>query len=406
MSTSNSIASLLPPSFTLKSYTQLASLWSNYGHIYRLFLDKSPSDDIDSPETLILKSIQPPLTSSLEDASESHVRKLISYNVERWFYHHLSSSLGSSSSSPSCNSGSVKVAKAYHTQGGKDNDGNLLLEDLSIQYPFDAHGSLGRAATECVLDWLAGFHGRFFRIHSENNTPIQFIPPPNEAKHSSLVSLNNGVWKRGTYYYLDTRREELDDMDEEEYAWLMPWVEKVNNTIDKELGIYGTLLHGDAKGANIIFNRSPHPSSLSARRRGGAKPLTPAVSAADSTSTEQPLRCALYDFQYVGLGLPASDLVYFLGTSIQSSLLNQLPSETELLRHYHDRLILVIRGRGGDDKDTEVYPFDVFWRHWELAIVDWYRFMAGWGFWGNDRWVEKRAKEIVNEWEKDGFPFD
>ena len=44
--------------------------------------------------------------------------------------------------------------------------------------------------------------------------------------------------------------------------------------------------------------------------------------------------------------------------------------------------------------ETE-YDFAALWRHWELSILDWYRFMAGWGFWGNDRWVERRAKEIV-----------
>ena len=32
---------------------------------------------------------------------------------------------------------------------------------------------------------------------------------------------------------------------------------------------------------------------------------------------------------------------------------------------------------------------------WELSILDWYRFMAGWGFWGNDGWVERRARGIV-----------
>lgn len=41
------------------------------------------------------------------------------------------------------------------------------------------------------------------------------------------------------------------------------------------------------------------------------------------------------------------------------------------------------------------YDFAALWRHWELSILDWYQFMAGWGFWGNDRWVERRAKEIV-----------
>ena len=55
-------------------------------------------------------------------------------------------------------------------------------------------------------------------------------------------------------------------------------------------------------------------------------------------------------------------------------------------------------GREDNSDVTNVgteYDFAALWRHWELSILDWYRFMAGWGFWGNDRWVEKRAKEIV-----------
>lgn len=50
-------------------------------------------------------------------------------------------------------------------------------------------------------------------------------------------------------------------MDEEEYAWMIIWVEKVNTAIDAEIEKYGTLLHGDVKGANIVFNRDPYSSS-------------------------------------------------------------------------------------------------------------------------------------------------
>ena len=93
--------------------------------------------------------------------------------------------------------------------------------------------------------------------------------------------------------------------------------------------------------------------------------------------------------------------MYFLGTSIQSSLLSP-SSEQELLRHYHSTLVNVIRDSFPPvNPEAELYPFETFLRHWDLAIVDWFRFMAGWGCWGNDRWVERRAKEIVKKWEAD-----
>lgn len=129
-----------------------------------------------------------------------------------------------------------------------------------------------------------------------------------------------------------------------------------------------------------MFNRDPY-----SHRRGKQ---------ASRLKTDTPLQCALYDFQYVGLGLGVLDLIYFLGTSVESNLLSTQDSETELLNFYHSQLL---------EKTSEphIYPYDTFLRHWELAIVDWYRFMAGWGFWGNDGWVERRAREITSKWNAD-----
>lgn len=165
---------------------------------------------------------------------------------------------------------------------------------------------------------------------------------------------------------------------------------------------YGTLLHGDAKGANIVFSKSP---------RGIAG---------------QPLSCALYDFQYTGIGIVTRDLVYFLGTTAQSGIVRRKEQEFDLLRTYHTSLLDAIGSRiteAAEKPDLpsdpqsaaispnhqnrgDIYSFERFQLHWELAIVDWYRFMAGWGFWGNDSWIEQRTREIVSEWERNGGIFD
>jgi hypothetical protein len=34
-------------------------------------------------------------------------------------------------------------------------------------------------------------------------------------------------------------------------------------------------------------------------------------------------------------------------------------------------------------------------RHWETALVDWCRFQASWGFWGNTEWLEARVRSIL-----------
>ncbi|KAF7800298.1 hypothetical protein EIP86_011546 [Pleurotus ostreatoroseus] len=291
---------------------------------------------------------------------------MLSYDIERWFYLHLASSLPPH----------VKIARAYPS----DNDmaHNLLLEDLSVEFPYSASGSMDQDATICVLNWLAGFHGTYFQAHRHPEGVVPIVPAPRAWREGSTTC---GVWQRGTYFYLETRREELEETDREEYAWLFPWIEKVNDAIEREIQRYGTIVHGDVKSANIVFNRRPS--------RTGKKAYQ-AV-----TDGSIPLRCALYDFQYVGLGLPALDLVYFLGMSVSPSLLSP-SSEKELLQVYHASLQRCLTDQG---TSHESYAFNIFWHHWELAIVDWYRFMTGWGFWGNDNWVRRRAREIMRSWE-------
>jgi thiamine kinase-like enzyme len=153
----------------------------------------------------------------------------------------------------------------------------------------------------------------------------------------------------------------------------------VNTAVKSEAAEWGTLLHGDVKGANIFF--TPHSTGRM-------------ISQADANG---PLRCALYDFQYVGIGLCTRDLVCFLGKTAEEKLLREWEDEMELLRFYHEALETALQQRDGA---TPQYPFDKILRHWEMAIVDWYRFLVTWGMSGNGTWVEKRAREIVQNWER------
>ena len=43
------------------------------------------------------------------------------------------------------------------------------------------------------------------------------------------------------------------------------------------------------------------------------------------------------------------------------------------------------------------YEWDLFIRHWEIALVDWLRFQASWGFWGNTEWLEARVRSILGD---------
>ena len=202
---------------TVSKTDHVASLWANYGKIRRLHLlppsDASPKAPV--PRTLILKTISPPPIRRSSD--EGHKRKILSYGVEKWFYEHLASRLDAQSDS-------IKVARCFVPVTSHPNDPlELLLEDLSPEFPVSSYGSCDDSETRCVLRWLAGFHATFWGVHQPKGENIPLVPPP------ALVvddNVNSGVWEQGTYWYLDTRREELEGVGEK-YNWLLPWIEKV-----------------------------------------------------------------------------------------------------------------------------------------------------------------------------------
>ena len=114
---------------------------------------------------------------------------------------------------------------------------------------------------------------------------------------------------------------------------------------------------------------------------------------------------AFYDFQYIGLGLGVCDLAKLFTCSIPLNMLigemrvpgNTLPmqeAEKKLLKRYLENL---------KEVSNKEYEWDVFVRHWELALVDWLRFQASWGFWGNTAWLQARVTHILwnDEWKSE-----
>lgn len=96
----------------------------------------------------------------------------------------------------------------------------------------------------------------------------------------------------------------------------------------------------------------------------------------------------MYDFQYVGVGLPTQDLIKFLATAIPARHLRNQRDEVQFLRFYYDGLAERVR---------KEYDFDTFLHHWKLSLLSWVRFTQGWGSWGNTQWVESRAKEVLDD---------
>lgn len=352
MSTPAAIAGVLPATIQLLSSSHLTTLWSSYGHIYRLSV-RLEASSISPRVSLILKTVNPPAVSA---ADESHLRKLVSYRVERYFYSKLSSAL----SPPN----SARVAKHYPVAERASND-SLLLEDLNVEFPVSPGSGLGLERTRIVLKWLAKFHATFWGL--PNDPSVSLIPPPFKVSNPSEAQ---GAWAQGGYWYLDTRQEEYSCIGSEWKAYLPQFQAAAKKLKTETTG--RTLIHGDCKAANILF------------------------SANSST-------CALYDFQYVGGGLGAQDIVYFIGTSIDGSILRKKPGAEELLQYYHSELQQALNARGLS-AEADSFTLQVLKEQFDVALVDWMRFMAGWGRWGNASWVETNVRRILSRWTAVGCP--
>lgn len=211
--------------------------------------------------------------------------------------------------------------------------------------------------------WLANFHAAFWGLP---NDPSFTLVPPFDVPNPSEAQ---GAWAQGGFWYLDTRQEEYSCIGSDWKTYLPQFQAAAEKLKTDRRG--RTLIHGDCKAANILFS-------------------------ADSST------CALYDFQYVGGGLGAQDLVYFIGTSIDGALLRKKGADVELLDYYYQELKNALRARGLN-ADRELFTFKILQSQFEVALVDWMRFMAGWGRWGNSGWVESNVRRILKRWKDENY---
>ena len=276
----------------LKS-TLLQNLWGGYGELLRLTLQGG------STPSVILKRVVPP--SGLEE-SVSDRRKRRSYLVEQAWY---------ADGAKRCDN-DCRVATCYAIEQ-LEGSSLLLLEDLGNagfapeRPPRPQHIRAG-------LSWLAHFHSRFLSS-----------PPP-------------GLWEQGSYWHLDTRREEWRGMPE---GCLKTAAEGLDQRL--KAARYQTLLHGDAKPANFCW--SPEGSA------------------------------AAVDFQYVGPGCGIRDVAYFLDCCLGETGCER--QANDWLELYFDVLRQAMRRDGHADHAEEL---EKEWRAlYPVAWSDFCRFYQGWG---------------------------
>ncbi|TRX95550.1 hypothetical protein FHL15_003508 [Xylaria flabelliformis] len=379
-------------SLELVSLQKVQSLWAGYGHICQVTARATTAAAADQMRerygdigttgedgkemyALILKLISPPPTPSVGEV-EGHLRKILSYEVEQNFYGSIAPRLGRD----------LPVARCISaTQGkpGADTPEGLtatLMTDLRSKYPVagEKRAALNETQVNAALDWLSNFHRKSWGILP---MPLQelLLPPLEEAdRRKRGAAPGQSVWLNGGYTYLATRRKEYAslaaDSDSEWSSMLcQPSLPRESSIAEKVADVltprgrdYETLIHGDVKSENLF-------------------------------TTHSGSEVAFYDFQYVGLGLGVCDLAKLFTCSVplhkltdddEPARLLMGEGEKGLLERYRDNLL------AGTDK---TYDWNIFVRHWETALVDWLRFQASWGFWGNTEWLEARVRSILED---------
>lgn len=389
----------------------LQPLWADYGSISRLAI--SPQSTSPAPKSLILKSITPPPVKG-SSPSESHLRKLISYEVEQYFYTKLVPHLPASTPVAQC------VASSASTEN-LDPGITTILTDLREDFPIAAEeqrSELSTSQVHAALDWLANFHGFWWARNTELRSPARLRLPPLEEQAVESSTGPVGVWLNGGYTYLATRQSEYKSLQDSTNS---PWRQLLcsslsnapNNGSLAELiaailapassntttptSPYETLLHGDVKSANLFTTESASSSSLA----------------------------AFFDFQYVGLGLGVCDLAKLFTCSVPESMLTASADgsvgrlegrNAKLEMRRGERTLLERYRRTCEEVSGKKYPWLELERHWNCALVDWLRFQAGWGetcclfchfsilltifwlgFWGNTSWLEARVRLILDD---------
>ncbi len=303
----------------IQKIESVQTLWSGYGTIKRYFLEDGCQPSI------IVKQIDWGNENSHPrgwNTKLSHQRKVRSYEVEKHWYGHHAKRTNNLCKIP-------KIFEAVEWESGA----LLIMEDL------DAVGYNIRLKPETItvadakncLTWLANFHGLF------------------------MSSSPEGLWPIGTYWHLDTRPDEWNNMRHSE-------LKKIAGEIDSKLNNakFQTIVHGDAKLANFCFTPDGNVAAV--------------------------------DFQYVGKGCGMKDVVYFIGSCFDDHQCEQL--ESVLLDHYFNQL------QKATHKTVDFQQVIVEWQSlYAYAWADFYRFLDGWspGHWKMHNYSIKLTEQVIEE---------
>jgi Phosphotransferase enzyme family len=349
----------------------LCSLWSGMGHIYRIQIattsptagggggrrraranadqqqERHPPRPTTNTTQFIVKHVA--AIPRRSQASFGDQRKADSYQVEANFYENCAVELLAKGLN-------LPVPLWIERHAGRQKNEIVIamtyVEEESHSPPMDfkQKQNMINKPWQPVVTWLATLHAAYWGVSDET---IQRL----------------GLQPVGTYWHLDTRPDEHQNMPSTGWQGRLKLAARA---IDKRLKRYEPfqcIVHGDAKDANILCHDSRNKNNN--------------ASNSDDHGDDDTTVVCFCDFQYCGKGVPAKDLAYFFC----SSDLISPPDESSALEYYlhqlTSKLIVVVEGTTTTTTATIPTRQDLQ-DMMDLAYCDYYRFMSGWGFWGND----------------------
>lgn len=309
----------LTGSTALRPRGRVQSLWSGYGSIDRIGLEGT---DVPS---VIVKRVQPGRGGHPRgwNTDFSHRRKLKSYQVEtHWYARQRERGEPGLARMPECIGAKVEGDEVL-----------LVLEDLDAAGFAGRRNSVDRVEWQACVRWLAAFHAENLGVDP------------------------GGLWESGTYWHLETRPDELEELDDRP-------LKEAAAAIDAKLKAtpFRGLVHGDAKLSNFCFG--PDGSEVAA-----------------------------VDFQYVGGGCGMKDLAYFVGSCFRDDEAER--REEEVLTFYFTELRTFVERIG---RDLCPDRLEADWRPlYRVAWADFHRFMKGWspGHWKLSDYSERVTREVI-----------
>ncbi len=311
----------------IKRLQVIQNLWSGYGEIVRY---QVISSEIEGLHTIIVKHVRLPQQKNHPrgwNTDLSHNRKVHSYEVETEWYKTYNQLCDNSCRTPHC--------MAMDQEG---EEVLMVLEDLDDSGFPERRSSVSMEDIELCLQWLAVFHATYLGKKPE------------------------GLWASGTYWHLQTRPEELEELDDKA-------LKNAAQAIDDKLrnAKYQSFVHGDAKLANFCFGKNSQGKT----------------------------QVAALDFQYVGGGCGMKDVAYFIGSCLYEEDCERY--EDHLLDVYFTTLRQAIKIK---QPAVDAAAMEQEWRGlYHYAWADFHRFLKGWspGHWKINSYSERICQEVIKE---------